>query len=39
MMRAVVYVGAARGSADERGLAAFRRLRATMRDPRSSSAT
>ena len=32
MMRAMLYVGMARASADERGLAAIRRLRATIRD-------
>jgi pimeloyl-ACP methyl ester carboxylesterase len=31
MMRAILYVGMARGSVDERGAAAIRRLRATIR--------
>jgi pimeloyl-ACP methyl ester carboxylesterase len=32
MMRGMLYVGMARGSADERGVAAIRRLRATLKD-------
>jgi hypothetical protein len=31
-MRGMLYVGMARGSADERGVAAIRRLRATLKD-------